>query len=318
MAEMAWDYSSSIVHSPNKNIPDAKICLLFTCATVSMFQNCYALKEIPLLETSNVTDMNTMFSSCYSLKTIPKLDTRRVTSINSMFLSSGIESIPNLDLSSVTSATDAFSSSSIRRIDYLNMPRCTTVNSIFSGCNSLNYIGAINIPSCVSFSTMFTNCFSWQHMPQIIVRPVATATTYLMSSMFNNTLALKEVKLFNTTLNTGNVSGSGYLGMFSSCGAPIIPEYDFSGSTGSNLLNSLSTIFSSSRIRRIRATGFSQSFSLNNPNMMGATALNELYTNLATVGASGANAKTITITGSLGTAGDDPGIAIAKGWAVTG
>lgn len=41
MAEMAWDYSSSVVHSPNKNIPDAKICLLFTCSTVSMFQNLY-------------------------------------------------------------------------------------------------------------------------------------------------------------------------------------------------------------------------------------------------------------------------------------
>jgi predicted transcriptional regulator len=41
MAEMAWDYSSEIVHSPNKNIPDAKICLLFTCTTVSIFQNLY-------------------------------------------------------------------------------------------------------------------------------------------------------------------------------------------------------------------------------------------------------------------------------------
>ncbi|MDO8945883.1 MAG: hypothetical protein Q7U88_01855 [Desulfocapsaceae bacterium] len=41
MAEMAWDYSSEIVHSPNKNIPDAKICLLFTCSTVSVFQNLY-------------------------------------------------------------------------------------------------------------------------------------------------------------------------------------------------------------------------------------------------------------------------------------
>lgn len=41
MAEMAWDYSSSIVHSPNKNIPDGKICLLFTCAVVSIFQNIY-------------------------------------------------------------------------------------------------------------------------------------------------------------------------------------------------------------------------------------------------------------------------------------
>lgn len=41
MAEMAWDYSSEIVHSPNKNIPDAKICLLFTCSVVSIFQNLY-------------------------------------------------------------------------------------------------------------------------------------------------------------------------------------------------------------------------------------------------------------------------------------
>lgn len=41
MAEMAWDYSSEIVHSPNRNIPDAKICLLFTCAIVSVFQNLY-------------------------------------------------------------------------------------------------------------------------------------------------------------------------------------------------------------------------------------------------------------------------------------
>lgn len=41
MAEMAWDYSSEIVHSPNRNIPDAKICLLFTCTIVSIFQNLY-------------------------------------------------------------------------------------------------------------------------------------------------------------------------------------------------------------------------------------------------------------------------------------
>ncbi|HDR8946012.1 TPA: hypothetical protein QDA71_003013 [Burkholderia vietnamiensis] len=45
MAEMAWDYSSEIVHSPNRNIPDAKICLLFTCTIVSIFQNLF-LKHV--------------------------------------------------------------------------------------------------------------------------------------------------------------------------------------------------------------------------------------------------------------------------------
>lgn len=41
MSEIAWEYSSEIVHSSNKNIPDAKICLLFTCTVVSIFQNLY-------------------------------------------------------------------------------------------------------------------------------------------------------------------------------------------------------------------------------------------------------------------------------------
>ena len=41
LSEMAWDYSSEIVHSSNKNIPDAKICLLFSCSIVSVFQNLY-------------------------------------------------------------------------------------------------------------------------------------------------------------------------------------------------------------------------------------------------------------------------------------
>jgi hypothetical protein len=41
LVEAAWNYSSEIVHSPNKNYPDAKICLLFTCSVVSVFQNLY-------------------------------------------------------------------------------------------------------------------------------------------------------------------------------------------------------------------------------------------------------------------------------------
>lgn len=41
MAEIAWEQSSEVVHSPNKSIPDAKICLLFTCSVVSIFQNLY-------------------------------------------------------------------------------------------------------------------------------------------------------------------------------------------------------------------------------------------------------------------------------------
>ncbi len=41
LVEAAWDHSAEVVHSPNKNIPDAKICLLFTCSAVSVIQNLF-------------------------------------------------------------------------------------------------------------------------------------------------------------------------------------------------------------------------------------------------------------------------------------
>ena len=63
----------------------------------------------------------------------------------------------------------------------------------------------------------------------------------------------------------------------------------------------------------MQATGINVSVNMANC-MFGATALNEIYTNLSASGAG----KTITVTGNYGTASDDPSIATAKGWTVTG
>lgn len=41
LSEMAWNYSAEVVHSTSKNLADAKNCLLFTTATVSLFQNLF-------------------------------------------------------------------------------------------------------------------------------------------------------------------------------------------------------------------------------------------------------------------------------------
>jgi hypothetical protein len=41
LIEAAWDQSSEVVHSPNKNVADAKICLLFTYSAVSVIQNIF-------------------------------------------------------------------------------------------------------------------------------------------------------------------------------------------------------------------------------------------------------------------------------------
>lgn len=41
ISKMAWNYSSELVHSKNRHVPDAKLCLLFTSSTVSVFENLY-------------------------------------------------------------------------------------------------------------------------------------------------------------------------------------------------------------------------------------------------------------------------------------
>jgi len=62
----------------------------------------------------------------------------------------------------------------------------------------------------------------------------------------------------------------------------------------------------------IKMINIKESFSILNCSL-DAAALNELYTNLSTV-----TGKTITVTGNPGVTGDNPAIATAKGWTVTG
>lgn len=63
---------------------------------------------------------------------------------------------------------------------------------------------------------------------------------------------------------------------------------------------------------RIAAKDFRFSFSVAFCKLS-AAALNEIYTNLPTV-----VGQTITVSNNYGTTGDNPAIATAKGWTVTG
>jgi surface protein len=289
----------------------------------SMFSGCFSLEEIPLLETENVIIASSMFSSCHKLRTIPPLDTRSVTTATSMFANSGIREIPEMNFLSVTTAGSMFQSTPLTKCPQLNMPLITTASSMFSGCSQLKEIGNINMPRLSNCSSMFSSCQSLEYPPEIIkvAYQLTTSPSIDMSLMFSSCGRLKRAPLFTTTTKPpSSASTTTYTQMFNGCASlSEIPEYDFIGASGSANTGALSLIFGTCyNIRRVRAINFCQSFSLPNPNMMGATALNELYTNLAVVGASGAGAKTLTVTGSLGTAGDNPAIATAKGWTITG
>ena len=109
-----------------------------------MFRECRSLLTIPLLDTSNVTNMDSTFNSCENLETIPLLDTSNVTYMNNTFwFCSKLSNFPPIDTRNVT-----------------------YMSGVFSSCNSLVSLPALdarslNIPS-------YAGVFSYSELPNLI------------------------------------------------------------------------------------------------------------------------------------------------------
>ena len=114
-------------------------------STKTGFNGYRKLLAIPLLDTSNATNMGSMFSSCYSLTTIPLLDTSKVNIMNNMFSScSSLTTIPLLDTSKVTSMTYMFyDCSSLTTIPKLNASKVASVSYFVYNCYSLTTLGGL-------------------------------------------------------------------------------------------------------------------------------------------------------------------------------
>ena len=107
----------------------------------SMFNNCTSLKEVPQLNTSNVTNMSSMFNNCTSLKEVPQFDTSKVTNMRYMFNNcTSLEEIPQFDISNVTDMRYMFQS--------CNKLTDTSIDNILQFCitskiqnGTLKYLG---------------------------------------------------------------------------------------------------------------------------------------------------------------------------------
>ena len=108
----------------------------------------YLLNELPQIDTSNVTNMNSMFYNCTNLTTIPQIDTSNVTNMNYMFgACTNLTTIPQLDTSNVTNMNYMFSNCpNLTTIPQLNGEKLTSVAGTFGNCKSLeNFNGIINL-----------------------------------------------------------------------------------------------------------------------------------------------------------------------------
>jgi hypothetical protein len=169
---------------------------------------------------------------------------------------------------------------------------------MFNNCYSLVSAPLLNTASGTNFSSMFSACISLVSAPLL-----NTASGTDFTSMFSNCRSLVSVPLLNTA------SGTNFSGMFSACYSLVsVPLLNTaSGTNFTSMFNSCASLARGALSGTTRAISYSGC-------KLSAAELNEIYTNLGT--ASGA--QTITVTGNYGTASDNPTIATAKGWTVTG
>ena len=129
----------------------------------SHFKNQRRLKFVPMVDTSNVTNMGSMFYNCRALTTIPQLDTSSVTDMNNMFNNcDSLTTIPQLDTSNVTNMGYmfyyCFALTAILQLDTSNV---TNMAYIFSSCAKLTFILIKNIGKSTLTTYDFSGATNW-------------------------------------------------------------------------------------------------------------------------------------------------------------
>lgn len=212
-----------------------------------------------------------------------------------------------------------------------NMANITNVSNIFRSCAAISKLDCSNWK--ISGITNWANAFLACNGLTSFKAPSGKINSTNLTGLFNSCYALEELDLSGWdvssvtnmngifascfSLRDLNITGwdtsavTNATNMFASCYAlEKIPAINLSAV---NTITNATFCTSSSSLTRMQATGINVSVNMQQC-LLGAAALNEIYTNLSNNGAG----KTITVTGNYGTTSDDPSIATAKGWTVSG
>ena len=303
---------------------------LFNTAAVTnmqnMFRNCRSLTVVPLYNTAAVTNMVETFNACSALTTVPLFNTAAVTNMNAMFQNAdSVAAVPLFNTAAVTNMANAFNACrALTTVPLFNTAAVTNMDATFVNCLSLTTVPLYNTAAVTSMQSTFNNCPSLTTVPLLNTAAVTnmretfnsctslttvplfnTAAATNTQQMFQNCTSLATVPLFNTAAVTNIQS------MFTGCTSlSSVPTLNVSAvSSSGNFTNMFNDCNS---LSRIQAANFNYTFSVANCKL-GATELNEIYTNLPV-----AVGQTITVSNNVGTTGDNPAIATAKGWTVTG
>jgi Mycoplasma protein of unknown function, DUF285 len=254
--------------------------LILTAGT-GLFAACASLHEIVGELEITGTNASTMFNGCYMLEKHPTLTMPNVTLATNMFNSNYLMvEPPSFDTAQVVTWSGTFST-------------CRSLKRLFPG---------FSLSGASGTGSLFISCVSLEELPLL-----DTANVTQANSMFSLCSALKEVHLTSTALMTQVNT------MFNACSSMRkVDTLNFAAVTPVANLASLFT--ACTRLTDIvwePGGGPTLSFTL--PTYQDAANLNATYEALPTT-----TGQTITVTSVPGTLGDDPSIATAKGWTVTG
>jgi surface protein len=165
-----------------------------TTSAIGMFQDNIKLVYCPLLNTSNITNMQSMFFGCESLTTIPAINTSNVTNMGRMFFGcSSLQYIPLLNTSNVTNMQYMFQKCSLlQSIPLLNTSNVTTMYYMFQNCSLLQSIPLLDTSNVTDMGGMFYECSALTSIPQLNISNVTN-----MQYMFYSCSSLQSLPLLD-------------------------------------------------------------------------------------------------------------------------
>jgi surface protein len=304
----------------------------------SMFSNCSALETVPFFNTALVTSMSSMFFGDYSLKSIPLWNTAACTSMSSMFYNcSALLSVPLFNTALVTNMGSMFTgTSSLETIPAFNTSAVTAMDGMFRFSSGLVFLPALNTANVTNISNIFTASGT-------NIREISELNLSGITSVANNLLGLGSTTATSSAGNLARakITGNKWTQSFQNCSmgatelnemytslATLNPAITNVSGNGTTVTVTVGTANISPFVagRSVTITGvtpvaYNISGTVASVNTGAGTFT---ITNAATgTYVSGGTATitsdvTITVTGNPGVATDNPAIATAKGWTVTG
>jgi len=274
------------------------------------------LERVNITSWGAMTDAAGLFRNCLALQSLNETEwtTAQVTSWGSaFFFCSSLKQLDcsNWNVSSVTTFINMFRNcGALERLPVANWNTgaCIDFSNMFLVCTSLTEcdVSSWNVSNGANFSNMFNACSDLQ-VCNVRNWNVSNATN--MTSMFASATSLQDVdiSLWNVPILTTATD------MFASCfSIQRLENCNFGAVTVFNGANG-GFATGCGNLKKVTITGMNASINFSNC-QLSASSLDTIYTNLSATG----TGKTITVTGNYGTTSDNPAIATAKNWTVTG